>query len=269
MRSVWLCLALLQMATARVAAQLRPLEPLDWRAIDSAAGAISVGSSVFTGQRASLAGTEGSLFELGVYSAVLHFGRVSIQMNGAALRLFYDDEVFAAPAGGALPAAAPRRDTGDHQIHTLIRLTPEDRPAGVVLRFGVRLPTTDNFKGLERDQTDFVMTVGGRLRRGDWSATGEFGVGVHSTRDSDIEQIDPLLYAVVLGYAHRQMAVRVVLVGQEDTRARSSLRGTEDLRESRLEFEFGGARFLRVSAYRGWEAFSPDFGLGVSTGLRF
>jgi hypothetical protein len=94
-------------------------------------------------------------------------------------------------------------------------------------------------------------------------------MGVHGTRDLLVEQVDPLLYAVTLGYRRRGVSARVVIQGQHDTRSTADYRGTEDLSELRFELEGGRTRFVRLSAFRGWAVFSPDFGLSITTGVRF
>src|SRR5262245_54555033 len=144
-----------------LSAQLRPLEPLPWDVLGQPATLhVSARSGWFDAQRASLAGTVGRLIELGEVRAVVRAGRVLLEFAGTPQRIFEDDSVFAAPAGGAEapPVNRRRHDSGDYRVSTVIPLF--DRRVQAVLRFGTRLPTTDNRIGLDRDQTDFFALVG-------------------------------------------------------------------------------------------------------------
>src|SRR5690606_16136964 len=152
------------------------------------------GAGWFADQRASLAGVEGPLLELGRLHASVRTGRVVLSADGVLRRRLHVDDDFAEPDGGALPAVdGVLHDTGDFIVSTAVRLPPEDAPALAVRRFGTRLPTTDNRVGLERDATDFYATVGGRLDRGPLRASAELGVGIHGTRRSSYEQSDVLV----------------------------------------------------------------------------
>jgi surfeit locus 1 family protein len=263
--------------TAAVA-QLRPTEPLEWRALTGAAPVVvRVGGGVYRGQRASLAGMVGRLTELGEFTAAWRTGRIVLEAGGTGYRLFRDDELWAAgPAFGAESAAdGRRRDVGDFRLATTVRLTPEAmaRPASpgaasvaAVLRFGTRLPTTDNVVGLERDQTDFFALVGGRAARRGASLAGEIGLGIHGTPHDGFEQVDVLLHAVAGTWRWRALEASVAWVGQRHGLRGWEIRGTENLGEVRLGLEAGRRRFVRAELVRGHARFSPKLGLRVSAG---
>ncbi len=251
-----------------VQAQLRPLDPVEWSAFDAPRGLFTFGLGVYDGQRASLAGTEGRLTEIGTFRLAWRSGQVVVEASGTAVRRFRDERVFAEPAGGSRPPDGhPRLDTGAQQLSTVIRLTPVSFPFLAGLRFGVRLPTTNNVAGLDRDQTDFFATVGGRWLHGALTLSGEAGVGVNGTRDPRFEQVDPVLYAVGVRYRVGGLQLRGDFLGQHDTRRGPPKRGTEDLQELRLGLQTGGSRWLRVTLVRGFADVSPDVGLTFTAGL--
>ena len=275
-RLVRLCSAsvLALAATAPVAssarAQLRPLEPLDWRTVGVERTSLVVGGGLFTGQRASLAGTEGRLLELGSFRATWSLGRVSLELAGTALRLFDEHTAFADPFGDVLPAeGSRRRDAGDYRVSTVVQLTKPSRGHVVALRFGVRLPTTDNLKGLDRDETDFYSLLAGRVAQGPVAVGGELGLGINGTRDPENEQVDPLLFALSARYDLGRARALVELTGQHDTRAGRDRRGTEDLGEAHVGLEVGDRRWMSVVAVRGWTPSSPEFGVIVRFGTHF
>ena len=253
-----------------LAAQLRPLDPLDWRVWDAGSWLMTLGTAFYSGQRASLAGTEGELYELGLVTASLHLDRVVLQVHGTITRVYDDGRIFAEPLGGAREPNGHRRvDTGDHQIQTIVRLVDGSRPYAAALRFGVRLPTTDNKVGLERDQTDFFALLAGRVTTGFLSVSGEFGLGVYGTRRTSTEQVDPILYGLGIRFEGQTVNPVIQLVGQWDTRPGPPLRGVEDLTEVRIGMEMGERRSVALTAIRGLSEFSPDYGLRLTVGARF
>ena len=264
------CLMLWSLPAAG-SAQLRPLDPLDWAALEGEGRSVEVGSGFYTGQRASLAGTEGRLLEMGVFAATWSLGRVALRLAGTAVRVFEDQYAFADSWGGALPFHEGRRrtDTGDHRVSTLVGLTAPGSRVGAALRFGVRLPTTDNVQGLGRDQTDFFSSLGGRVVRDAWTVNVEVGLGVNGTRDPTHEQIDPLLFAVAARWRNDGAEPFLELVGQHDTRAGPEPRGAENLGEARLGIQIGDQRWLRVTGVRGLTRMGPELGLEVRMGTGF
>ena len=86
-------------------------------------------------------------------------------------------------------------------MSTSVLLTPPEWRAQAALRFGTRLPTSDNAVGLDRDRTDFFALAGGRLRGERLSVAGEAGVGIFGTRSEHHEQSDALVYSLAAEYA--------------------------------------------------------------------
>lgn len=258
------------LTTAPAAAQLRPLDPLDWADLERSGRTLEMGGGIMSGQRASLAGTEGRLLELGAFRAVWRIDRVALELSGTAFRIFDDRVVFADPVGGTARAdGTSRTDVGDYRVATTVRLSGADARVGAALRFGVRLPTTDNAKGLGRDQTDFFSTLATRVRAGAWDVRAEAGLSVNGTRDPENEQIDPFLFALSAVADLGRVDPVVELVGQHDPRAAPEPRGTENLGEARLGIRVGEAHWIRVMLIRGWTRMGPEAGLSVRLGTRF
>jgi hypothetical protein len=260
---------LLPLAAPPAAAQLRPLDPFEWRLLDPTHPPIHVelGGAGFTGQRAALAGVEGRLVEAGSFRAFWRTGRVTIEAGGTLQRFFWDGERFAPPFDEVDPElSGKRRDAGDYRIATVVRLTPETAPAAAILRFGTRLPTTDNRTGLERDMTDFFALLGGALRQGPLLLALESGVSINGTRYPDFEQKDVMPYALVAEWTSGFVEPRLVVVGDLLGPSRRELRGNEPHGEVRLGLRSGGRRWLRAEVIRGYREFSPDWGVSLVVG---
>ena len=250
-------------------AQLRPLDPLAWHALDAAEPVnLELGIATFWGQRASLAGVRGVLWELGLVRASWRTGRVLLEASGTALRTFRDEARLEAPAPGvSVETDELRMDAGNWELATVIRLTQAHAPVALALRFGTRLPTTDNRVGLERDATDFFALTAARWRAGSFTFSAESGLGIHGTRDPDFEQSDLWLYAFTIEYRHGWLAPRIELIGQEDGLEHRAPRGTEELRELRLGLRAGQKRWVELLLVHGLEPFSPAAGLAIGVGL--
>jgi hypothetical protein len=262
--------ALLVFTRSPAGAQLRPLDPMDWDALTGRAVTVEIGGSYLSGQRASLAGTEGRLLEVGKYRIVWHIGRVALQASGTALWLYQDRTVFAQPLAEVLPRrGSERKDVGDQKVTTMVELTPPGSKVAAALRFGVTLPTTDDLQGIGRDETDFFATVGGHTVLGPLDLGGGLGLGINGTRDPSHEQVDPMLFDFSAVYRIGEVAATLELAGQHDTRPGPDFRGNEDLGEARLGVRLGRTKWLSVQAVRGWTLASPNLGVVMALGARF
>jgi len=256
-------------AAAPVEAQLRPLEPFSWHMFDDGvAVAAEARISRYQGQRASLAGTKGDLWEVPTATLAFVSGRFAIIASGTGRRFFQERERFGPAYSGVLPAQNGRRDdSGDYTIGTAVRLTPPNVRVDALLRFGTRLPTTHNENGLERDATDFFATLVGRVRRSALSVSLESGIGITSTRDPTYEQDDVILYDMRAEYGRGIVRPSLVVVGQAHAPMHlKERRGVEDLSELRLGVNIGGRTWLRVEGIKGLETFSPKYGLSLGVG---
>ena len=254
---------------APASAQLRPLDPFEWRMFDGGRTvSAQIGGGWLRDQRASRAGTEGTLVEVGNWRAFWRTGRVVLEAGGTVQRRFDEESRFAAAEPDVQPAEdGERRDAGDYRILTTVRLTREAAPVAAALRFGTRLPTTDNTAGLDRDATDFFATLGGRARRGRLAVQAEAGVGIFGTREEAFEQDDLLIYAARAEYAAGPLIPMLTVVGQQVGTGHGEIRGNESLGEVRLGVRAGGRRWLLVETVAGYTDFSPGFGVLVSAGM--
>ena len=270
-RQLSLCGIIVLSLTAPPAAQaqLRPLEPIPWRAFDDGnVITAEVGASQLFDQRASLAGTSGILTELANFSFTWRTGRVAVEAAGTGQRFFQEQSRFATPYPFVEPAVNNRRyDSGDYRASTVVRLTPDSFPVTGVLRFGTRLPTTDATTGLDRDASDFFATVGAAGHRGILTLSGEAGLSINGTREQFYEQDDLILYAaraeLHLGFATPD----ILVAGQEHGYNHSSIRGVENLSELRAGVRFGDRRWLRAEVVKGMAIFSPSAGILLTAGL--
>jgi hypothetical protein len=153
-------------------------------------------------------------------------------------------------------------------VSTLVQLS-EEGATPLVLRFGTRLPSTNNEEGLGRDQTDFFSTLALQPTWGRWKIGAEFGVGINGTRDTVNEQIDPLLFGVTAIREGGSVRPMLEATGQHDPRSNRDRRGNENVGEVRVGARVGEASWLTVLLVRGWTSTSPDLGLVVRYGKRF
>jgi hypothetical protein len=253
---------------APAGAQLRPLEPTQWEVFEpGSVVALTAGGGVHWKQRAALAGTTGRLVELGNFQATWRSGRIAVEGAGTAYRFFRDESRFAPAFGGARDENGPdRHDVGDYRLATTILLTPPAQAAAAVLRFGVRIPTTTNTVGIDRDQTDFFALVGGRVKAIRLRLTGETGVGVYGTRYPNFEQSDVLVYSLAAELPFGMVTPSVALLGQKDGTS-AILRGNEDLSELRLGIRVGARRWAQAQLVKGLATFSPRAGVLLAAGL--
>lgn len=261
----------LALAPTAARAQLRPLDPLEWAAIDTSASLlVGIGAGVLDDQRASLAGTRGRLVEAGMITAVLAFDRVALELAGTAFRELRDEVAYAAPVPLTEPPDADRTrgDVGDFRVGTIVRLTPRASTVTAVLRFGTRLPTTNNTVGLERDQTDFYGLLGARANFAGVITAAEAGIGVHGLRDPFYEQSDVAIYALQAERARGLVRPVASFLGHFDGLTNGSHRGAEDLKELRAGVKLVRGRWwVRVLGVKGFETYSPSAGLLLTLGL--
>jgi hypothetical protein len=250
-------------------AQLRPLEPSQWRLYeDSTIVRAELGGSRLWNQRASLAGEEGDLWEAGNFSLAWRTGRVILEAAGTAQRYFRETSRFDAPYPYVDPSTNGRRhDSGDYRVSTTVRLTPASFPFDGHVRFGTRLPTTDNTTGLDRDAVDFFATIGGSHARGPVAVAAEAGLGIHSTREPRFEQDDLFLYSVSAELRSWKLIPSVMALGQMHGTTHSAIRGVENLGEVRAGLRAGNRNWMRVDFVKGYETFSPSSGVILTFGM--
>lgn len=255
---------------SNLGAQLRPLDPVPFRALYGDAVHARIAFSMLPHQRASLAGTEGTLWEIGDFYATIRLGRMLMELGGTPQRLLTNEIVYAPPYGDAAPPDADRNrhDAGDYRVGSIIRLTNENAGTTATLRFGTRLPTTDNRVGLDRDAIDFYTTLAAHHMFGLLSIATEAGLAINSTRNPRIEQSDVLVYAVTSEYAMGIATPFAIVLGQQDFRT-GAVRGNEDLSELRAGVRLGSSQYFSIAWIRGLADYSPADGVQLSAGMTF
>lgn len=249
-------------------AQLRPLEPTEWWLLDAGRNvAVEVGAAALADQRVSRAGSVGTLYEAGQLRAFWRTGRVLVEAGGTLRRLFREERVHDTPGESVQPADDGwRRDSGDYVVATSLLLNAPDAPLLGVLRFGTRLPTTDNRQGLERDRMDFFALAGARLRRGPLLVGAEAGVSINGTREQEFEQKDVLAYTLNAEYAAGPVVPGFTVTG-DLLGPRRALRGNEPLGEVRAGVRTAGRRWVRAEVIAGYRTFSPRLGVRLAAGM--
>ena len=273
-RSVFLSAVLLLGASGGGAgAQMRPLDPVEWAPFHQDGGLVTVGGSVLFGQRAALLGSEGRLVEYGELVIAMRVDRVVIHVGGAPIRTFDQQTRYREPAEGVRPGDDSRSDAGTVWASTTVALGVDEgsdpSAARWAARFGVRLPTTDDVQGLERDETDFFVSLARRQDLGEWELSTELGASIFGVHGDRHAQTDPYQYQLALRRAvGAESAVRpyAELTGHVDTRTHGAPLGNDHLSELRLGAEIGARRFLNVAAIVGLATHSPDFGIRVRVG---
>ena len=253
---------------APAAAQLRPLEPLDWRIFDADVVAVGgAGGGVLWDQPAPLAGTRGTLLEIGNWSLSYRSARIAVEVGGTALWHFTEHDTTGVPVDVVEPSDGVRQEPGPAFAATAFRISPDRWPADLVLRFGATIPTTSNESGLERDRTDFFALLSARYRHNALQLTAENGVGINGTLRPGLPQSDVWTYTFGAAYTMGPLALAADFVGRQDGHS-YVIRGNEDLRELRVGFDAGHARWLRVRYVRGMaEDASPAHGLRIAAGV--
>ena len=264
-----LLVALLAATASTAGAQLRPLEPSQWRLfVEHATISGELGGARFIDQRASLAGESGNLWEAGNFNVAWRTGRVVLEAAGTAQRFFHRTSSFETPYNDVAPAPDGRRhDSGDYRVSTTVRMTPDAWPIHGAVRFGTRLPTTNNATGLDRDAIDFFATAGAMRTSGRLALAAEAGLGIHSTREERFEQDDLFIYAARTEYRFGNFVSSAAVLGQKHGTSHSEIRGVEDLGEMRFGLRAGRARWARFEFVKGYERFSPSYGFILAAGL--
>ncbi len=270
-RRVLLACALFSACAGPLAGQLRPLEPMDWRAFDPGTRVIGrLGGGSFFRQRVSAGQVEGRLLE--APGAVLSWsvgedGRAVVRAIVNPLRVLRVDSSLGTPLPGTTAISDRIRDAGDNALETALRLAPAAATTGslLALRYGVRLPTHNQRKGLDRHKTDFYALAGGRVVRAALTVAGEGGLGVFGTHAPGHDRALPFLYDVSARWTTPVLEPSLTLVGQATP---TQIRGNEDLVELRAGVRIGGVRFLEATLLRGLAAYGPRWGVLVFAGVQ-
>ncbi len=225
--------------------------------------------AIFGGQKASLAGEQGLLSEIGWYGFTYRADRIVVGVEGSVLRMLDADTAFDAPLESVEPCECERRtDVGDLLVSTAVRLTSGAGGWDGAVRFGARIPISDERVGLERDRTDVFASIGTRYRHGRAAVSAEAGISINGVVGR-FDQTDPFIYAVSASLRSGRWTPAVTVVGQFDTREHGAPRGNEDLAEARISLRRSGRLWVQLDGLAGLARFSPDWGLRLRVGRAF
>jgi hypothetical protein len=256
----------------RAAAQLRPLDPTDWRAFEpDRVVTVELGGDGLLHQPAPIAGMTGPLIEAPAAFITWNTGRIVLRAVVHPLRLFRQDEVWTAPIPGTTELTRGWAvDAGDNLLETLVRLTSAASAQGdgplLALRYGVRLPTHNDRRGIDRHKTDFYALLGGRVARGGLSVGAEGGIGVFGSRQPGVDKVLPFAYALNVRWHRGPVEPSLALTGQT---LPDPPRGNPDLSELRFAVRVGRTRWLEATYLRGLVAMSPSSGFMIMAGVAF
>ena len=240
------------------AAQQRPLITEDVDIIKPGVIRIETGIEFLQDQKFTLSGLRGDLTKLG--DTRLSFGlspNVEFQIEWTIQNFLSINSRSSSAIPLKLGAnETDANDVGDVTLWMKMKLRNETRrwPA-LGFRFGVRLPNTDQTRGIGSNTTDFYASIlaGKKLLNNRLNLFGNIGLGILQAPVDRFTQNDVLLYGLAGIYTVNE---RLNIVGEvngfHSTRRRAPI-GTEDYSESRL-----GAQ-LRALGVR-WNA-AAIFGL--------
>ncbi len=161
-------------------------------------------------------------------------------------------------------------DFGDIHVATRFVLLGSERGASGGLSVDVRLPSSDEGKGIGTNSTDVRLGVLGGLGAGPWRLDADVGVVILEAPAESFEQNDQFAYAAELLYRPGVWPLRLALGvnGRANTRGRVPL-GTEDRGEASLSADWLiGRLVLDAGLSRGYGA-APDWTLHVGASCTF
>jgi hypothetical protein len=250
-----ICLRLLSIACLvgipiAAAAQQRPLLTEDVDIVKPGIIRIETGFEFLQNAKFPLSGLRGDLTRVGETRLSIGFApSVEFQIEWTAQNFLAITE----RGTSAVPLKLGRNnadtnDVGDVVMWMKMKLRNESaRLPAMGFRFGVRMPNTDQTRGLGNNATDYfaVITAGKKFRDKRLSVFGNLGLGILTAPLDRFTQNDVLLYGLAGSYAvNDRVNVLGEVNGYHSTRRRTPL-GTEDYGEARLgaQIKALGVRF--------------------------
>jgi hypothetical protein len=235
--------------------------------VPDGSGALLVGAGAGwdAGAEFPLSGLSGDLARLGQITVAYSFAPGAVlHAEGDVLRVL-DVEARGpsrVPLGPDVDDGVTR-DAGDVRVGTLVRLLGGARGLSGGLHLEMKLPSSDERKGIGTNTTDVAGSVFGSWARGPVRLTGEAGVAILEAPTEAFVQNDVVVYAAEALVRPPDVPVGASL----SVRGRASTRdlvpaGTEDRGRARLrgEVRLGGWR-LDAGVSAGYAGTSPDWGL--------
>lgn len=226
-------------ASMIAAAQQRPLITEDVDIIKPGVIRIETGIEFLQDQKFTLSGLRGDLTKLG--DTRLSFGlspNVEFQIEWTIQNFLSINSRSSSAIPLKLGAnETDANDVGDVTLWMKMKLRNETRrwPA-LGFRFGVRLPNTDQTRGIGSNTTDFYASIlaGKKLLNNRLNLFGNIGLGILQAPVDRFTQNDVLLYGLAGIYTVNE---RLNIVGEvngfHSTRRRAPI-GTEDYSEARI-----------------------------------
>ncbi len=224
----------------------------------------AVGVARSWGGRFPLGGLRGDLWEVARLHLAYGLGeRALFEIKGTAWQVL---DVTSRRAGPGTIELEPgvddgvTADAGDFEL--ALSFLPLGRADGLSagMQVSVKLPNTDERKGIGLNTTDVTLAALVSLGRDRWRGTGALGIGILEAPLDRFEQNDVIAYAFEGLYRMGpRLRLAAGLRGRASTRSRVP-RGTEDLGEARLAAELrAGATALDLGVARGFARNGPGW----------
>jgi hypothetical protein len=269
--SVLCLLCALTLTTISARAQQRPLLTEDVDIIPQGTIRIEAGIDFFQNAKFPASGLTGDLTRVGVIGVNVGLSpNVEFQIDGVAQNFLSINSATATPA---IPLSFdPTRtgstnDTGDFTLSTKIKLRNETRRApSLGFRFGVKLPNSNQSRGIGINTTDAYGTIlfGKKFgRQGRLNTFGNLGIAILTAPTRLFTQNDVLTYGFAGVYRYnRQFNFVGEINGRANTRPGTGPVGTESESEARLglQVKASGLRF-DFAGIKGLTQFSPRSGV--------
>lgn len=228
---------------------------------------IGLGGAWGADARFPLSGLSGDLLSVGRVTVAWGLAsRVLLELRGDVRQILYVDDVQ--PSNVPLDegvADGTTSDSGDFRIGILFAPLGSKEGFSAGGRLEVKLPNSDEKKGIGTNTTDFRASLLAGYGRGPWRFTGDVGVGILEAPLENFEQNDVVVYSAEWLFAlpGRSARLAVSVDGRASTRGHVPI-GTEDLGEVRFGGDLRlGSWLFDGGLYAGYAGNSPDWGFGA------
>ena len=151
-------------------------------------------------------GLAGDLAQLGIVRVDVGFGsRIEVRVQGAVqqrLRVDRDRSDVRPPTD---VSSGTTTDTGDFSVLTIAQVLPERGwKAAFGLRVEVKLPNTNETRGIGTNTTDVLLSVPAQKHFGRLVLNGDLGIGILTVPTNAQRQTDVLLYGFAVAWEARR-----------------------------------------------------------------
>lgn len=214
-----------------------------------------------------LSGLEGDLARLGTVTVAYGFAPGALLLlEGDVLRLLRIRRRDR-PSVPLNPGVADgtTRDAGDFRLATVVRLVGDARGWSGGVRLEVKLPNSDEKRGIGLNTTDFLGGVFGSWAEGPWRVGADVGVGILEAPLETFEQDDVLTYRLEARRRLTGTPLQVALSAEGHANTRGNVPvGTEDRGavRTRVELPVGDWR-LDAGLGLGYAGISPGWSVEI------